>query len=154
MIKLQVIGYLGRDCTVSEVNGKNVINFTVAHSEKFKDGQGNLVDKTVWVSCAYWTDRTAIAPYLTKGQLVFVEGAPEAEAYTNKDGQQAAALRLRVFTIQLLGKSEGNQGGSGQQQNDQSSGRQSSAGSQSSGAEASTSESTSNMSEPADDLPF
>lgn len=152
MIKLQVIGYLGRDCTVSEVNGKNVINFTVAHSEKFKDGQGNLVDKTTWVSCAYWTDRTAIAPYLTKGQLVFVEGAPEAEAYTNKDGQQAAALRLRVFTIQLLGKSEGNQGGSGQQQQQQQ--NQQTSGSQSTGATSSPAESPSQVSEPADDLPF
>ena len=150
MIKLQVIGYLGRDCTVSEVNGKNVINFTVAHSEKFKDGQGNLVDKTVWVSCAYWTDRTAIAPYLTKGQLVFVEGAPEAEAYTNKDGQQAAALRLRVFTIQLLGKSEGNQGGSGQQQQQ----TQQSTSGHSTNTSAVPAETPSQVSEPADDLPF
>lgn len=153
MIKLQIIGHLGKDCTVNEVNGKNVINFTVAHSEKFKDGQGNLVDKTTWVSCSYWTDRTAIAPYLTKGQLIFAEGAPEAEAYTNKDGQQVAALRLRVFSIQLLGgKTDDNQGAGGQQQqNQQSSGSQSS-GSQSSGA--STSSSESQVSEPADDLPF
>jgi single-strand DNA-binding protein len=148
MIKLQVIGHLGRDCTVNEVNGKNVINFNVAHSEKFKDANGNLVDKTTWVSCSYWTDRTAIAPYLLKGQLVYVEGAPEAEAYTNKDGQQAAALRLRVFSIQLLGKSEGNQGGSGQQQS------QPSAASQSSGSSTSPAETPLQVSEPADDLPF
>lgn len=148
MIKLQVIGHLGRDCTVNEVNGKNVINFNVAHSEKFKDANGNLVDKTTWVSCSYWTDRTAIAPYLLKGQLVYVEGAPEAEAYTNKDGQQAAALRLRVFSIQLLGKSEGNQSGSGQQQN------QPSSASQSTGSSTSPSETPLQVSEPADDLPF
>jgi single-strand DNA-binding protein len=103
MIKLQIVGNLGGDCIQKEVNGKTVINFNVAHTEKYKDSQGNQVDKTTWVNCAYWTDRTAIAQYLTKGQLVFAEGAPEADGYTNKEGQVAATLRMRVLNIQLLG---------------------------------------------------
>lgn len=103
MIKLQVIGNLGKDCIVKEVNGKTVINFSVAHSERFKDAQGNLKERTTWVECAYWTDRTAVAQYLTKGKTVYVEGAPEADGYTNKDGQVAATLRLRVQNLQLLG---------------------------------------------------
>ena len=37
MIKLQVIGNLGKDCITNTVNGKTVMNFTVAHTEKFKD---------------------------------------------------------------------------------------------------------------------
>lgn len=103
MIKLQVIGNLGKDCIVKEVNGKNVINFSVAHTERFKDAQGNQKERTTWVECAYWTDRTAIAPYLLKGQMVFAEGSPEADGYLNKDNQPAATLRMRVQTIQLLG---------------------------------------------------
>ena len=47
MIKMQVIGRLGKDCVVNTVNGKNVINFTVAHSEKYKDSQGALQEKTI-----------------------------------------------------------------------------------------------------------
>jgi single-strand DNA-binding protein len=108
MIKLQVIGNLGADCIQKEVNGKTVINFNVAHSEKFKDAQGNLKERTTWVNCAYWTDRTAVAQYLTKGKTVYVEGAPEAEGYTNKEGQVTATLRLRVLSLQLLGGSEAN----------------------------------------------
>ena len=77
MIKLQVIGHLGRDAQVNNVNGKNVINFTVAHSERFKDAQGNQKDRTIWVDCAYWTDRTAVAPYLKKGTQVYAEGQPD-----------------------------------------------------------------------------
>ena len=103
MIKLQIIGNLGADCIQKEINGKTVINFNVAHSEKFKDAQGNLKEKTTWVNCAYWTDRTAVAQYLTKGRTVYAEGTPEAEAYTNKDGQPASTLRMRVLTVQLLG---------------------------------------------------
>lgn len=102
MIKLQIIGNLGKDCIQNDVNGKHVINFNVAHSEKFKDSSGNLVEKTIWVNCAYWTDRTAIAQYLTKGKTVYVEGIPEADAYM-KDNAPAATLRMRVHNIQLLG---------------------------------------------------
>jgi single-strand DNA-binding protein len=103
MIKLQVIGNLGKDCIVKEINGKNVINFSVAHTERYKDSQGNLKERTTWVECAYWTDRTAIAPYLTKGTTVYAEGSPEADAYMNKENQAAATLRMRVQNIQLLG---------------------------------------------------
>ena len=103
MIKLQVIGNLGKDCIAKEVNGKNVINFSVAHTEKYKDAQGNQKEKTTWVECAYWTDRTAIVPYLTKGTTVYAEGTPEADAYMNKDNQAAATLRMRVQSVQLLG---------------------------------------------------
>ncbi len=103
MIKMQVIGRLGKDCVVNAVNGKNVINFTVAHSEKYRDSQGTNQEKTIWVDCAYWTDRTAISPYLLKGTQVFVEGSPEVRNFTRQDGTGGASLSLRVREVQLLG---------------------------------------------------
>ena len=112
MIKMQIIGNLGKDCVVNTVNGKNVINFTVAHTEKFRDSQGNNQEKTTWVDCAYWTDKTAISPYLTKGKQVFVEGTPEVKSFQRNDGTPGASLSLRVREVQLLGgKSEGSGGG-------------------------------------------
>ena len=109
MIKLQVIGNLGKDCLVNSVNGKNVINFNVAHTEKYKDSQGVQNEKTTWVECAYWTDKTAIAPYLKKGTMVWVEGTPEVRQYTRNDGTSGSSLSLRVANVQLLGqKAEGN----------------------------------------------
>jgi single-strand DNA-binding protein len=114
MIKMQVIGNLGKDCVVNTVNGKNVINFTVAHTEKYRDSQGNNQEKTTWVDCAYWTDRTAVAPYLQKGTQVFVEGAPEVRSFTRGDGTAGASLSLRVREVQLLGRKGDNAGGSTQ----------------------------------------
>lgn len=144
MIKLQIIGHLGTDCTTNEVNGRTVINFPVAHSEKYKDSQGNLVEKTTWVKCAYWTDKTAIAQYLKKGQLVYAEGNPEAEGYLNKENQNAASLKMTVFRIQLLGSKNdnSNSGNSEQNSNYQSSGS------------SKVSQPVAEMEEPADDLPF
>lgn len=100
---MQVIGHLGKDCVVKEVSGKNVINFTVAHSEKWKDAQGNQKEKTTWVEAAYWTDKTTVAQYLTKGKQIYVEGIPEADAYKDKDDNAKGTLRLRVTSVQLLG---------------------------------------------------
>ena len=103
MIKMQIIGNLGKDCVVNTVNGKNVINFTVAHTEKYKDSQGVSQERTTWADCAYWTDRTAVAQYLTKGKQVFVEGQPEVRTFTRQDGTNGASLSLRVREVQLLG---------------------------------------------------
>jgi single-strand DNA-binding protein len=103
MIKLQVIGNLGKDATINTVNGKNVINFNMAHTERYKDSQGNQKDRTIWVECAYWTDKTAIQPYLKKGTQVYVEGNPDVRSFQTQDGKQGVSLTLRIQNIQLLG---------------------------------------------------
>ena len=147
MIKMQVIGRLGKDCVVNTVNGKNVINFTVAHSEKYKDSQGALQEKTIWVDCAYWTDRTAVAPYLQKGTQVFVEGQPEARSFQRNDGTPGSSLSLRVREVQLLGNKNENSGGSGSYQPSNN------ASSALSGNSSHT-PSPNEITEPVDDLPF
>jgi single-strand DNA-binding protein len=144
MIKMQVIGNLGKDCIVNTVNGKNVINFTVAHTEKYKDHQGVMQEKTTWVDCAYWTDRTAIATYLTKGKQVYVEGVPEARSFQRNDGTPGANLSLKVFQVQLLGGRGDSTPGSYQQ-----AGNASAAGL---GNQAVPS--VNDITEPVDDLPF
>jgi single-strand DNA-binding protein len=102
MIKLTAIGNLGKDAVLNNVNGKNVINFNVAHTESYKDKDGNKVDKTVWMDCSYWSERTGIAPYLKKGIKVYIEGQPEAKSFTTKDGVNGATLSVRVGLVQLL----------------------------------------------------
>lgn len=145
MIKLQVIGNLGKDALVNNVNGKNVINFTVAHTERFKDAQGNQKDKTIWVDCAYWTDRTAVAPYLKKGTQVYVEGQPDVRTYTTQDGRNGATLAVRVSSVQLLGsrgESGGSEGGGGYQAQP------------SYGTSPAPAQNANDLTEPLDDLPF
>jgi single-strand DNA-binding protein len=142
MIKMQIIGNLGKDCTVNTVNGKNVINFTVAHTEKYRDSQGNNQEKTTWVDCAYWTDRTALSPYLVKGKQVYAEGTPEVRSFTRQDGTAGASLSLRVREVQLLG-------GRGD-----SVGAAPSYSSASAGSSGGSIPAASEITEPIDDLPF
>jgi len=103
MIKMQVIGVIGQDATINNVNSKTVVNFSVAHSEKYKDQNGQVVNKTVWVNVSYWVDRTTIAQYLKKSTNVYLEGVPSVDVYKNKDGQTVPQLKLRATMVQLLG---------------------------------------------------
>lgn len=106
MIKLQFIGHLGRDVVKKEVNGATVFNFPVAVNERFKNAQGILEERTTWVDCALW-DKANVAPYLTQGVMVYVEGAPKLEAYVSTvTGALCGAIRLRVFSLQLLSRKE------------------------------------------------
>jgi single-strand DNA-binding protein len=109
MLKIQLIGRLGQDSVVNDVNGKKVVNFSVAHTEKYKNNQGGEVNKTTWVSCAYWTDKLNISNYLKKGTSVYVEGKPEVKTYTDKNsGNILPQLSMRVSSIQLLASQNSN----------------------------------------------
>lgn len=155
MIKLQVIGNLGKDCTTNTVNGKSVINFNVAHTEKFRNNQGAQQDKTIWVECAYWTDKTGIAPYLKKGTQVYVEGSPEVRTYAKNDGTTGVSLTLRVLSVQLLG-SRSDAGGSseGSYSGGYNAGSNYSSGGYASQASPNAQSAGNDISEPVDDLPF
>lgn len=104
MLKLAGIGNLGKDAVVNSVGGKTVINFSFAHTHSYIDGQGTKIEKTQWVECSQWTEKTGIAPYLKKGQQVYVEGQPEVVTYPKNDGSTGISLRCRVSQIQLCGK--------------------------------------------------
>ena len=108
MLKLQLIGNLGQDAVVNNVGGKNVINFSVAHTEKYKNSENVEVSKTTWVSCAYWTEKINLGNYLKKGTQVYLEGKPVAKTYSNSANEVVPQLSVRVSSLQLLssGKSE------------------------------------------------
>lgn len=103
MLKTTLIGNIGADATVKEISGKQAISFRVAHNEKYpKDGVKH--EKTVWVDCTIWRNQiTTLPDYLKRGQLVYLEGSPSADAYTNKEmGEVVSVLRLNVRNLELL----------------------------------------------------
>jgi single-strand DNA-binding protein len=75
----------------------------LAHSEKYKDAQGNIVNKSVWINVSWWSESSKILQYLQKGAQIFVEGIPSVDVYKNKDGQTVPQLKLRATMVQLLG---------------------------------------------------
>lgn len=103
MLKLQVIGHLGNDCTTKDIGGKKVINFSVAHTEKRKNNAGSVTEYTTWISCSWWLDNTSIAQYLKKGKQVYVEGSPSSSAFSDNQGKLRSSQNLNVRNLILLG---------------------------------------------------
>lgn len=117
MLKSQLIGYLGRDAVMHQYQTDNCLNFSVAHTDKYKDN-GVLKERTTWVSCSWWVDnKSPVGQYLKKGTLVYLEGYPEAKMWENQDGKKTCGLTIRVVKLELLGgKKESTQENTIQQQ--------------------------------------
>lgn len=142
MLRIQFIGHIGKDAVVRTLEGgSTVINFNVAHTEKYRNKNNELIEKTTWISCSYWAKSTAIAQYLTKGKQVYVEGKPEVDVY-NSTGRNAEGIvgqqKCIVSSVQLLGGRDG--GSQPAQQQPSSSGNRI--------------PDASEITEPIDDLPF
>lgn len=93
MICTTLIGTLGKDAEVKDLNGKKVINFSVAVNQGYGENK-----TTLWVDCAKWGEKTGIAEYLKKGTKVAVFGEPSLRKW---DG--GATITLRVQEIELVG---------------------------------------------------
>lgn len=104
-LEIEIVGNIGNDAVLKEMNGRKVLNFSVAHSERYKKQDGTLVENTTWLNCSYW-DAEKIAPYLKKGTMVMVKGKPGVSVYQNKAGQHVADLRCQVAVLRLLSKKE------------------------------------------------
>ena len=107
MLNTTIIGYVGQDATIKVINGKQVINFSVAHTDAFMkpDGNGGEVknEKTTWISCDYWTESNRLSGYIKKGTLVYVTGSPNVKAYSKAANELDVHFNLTVFRLELLG---------------------------------------------------
>jgi single-strand DNA-binding protein len=104
MLKIQLIGNVGLDSEIRQVNGKKAITFNVAENQSFTNGKGEKISKTTWVSCTLWRDAdqsTKLAEYLLKGTKVYVEGRPEFKTYTS-NGETVVSINLTVIHLELL----------------------------------------------------
>ncbi len=104
MIKMEMIGNIGQNAKQQEINGRYVTNFSVAHNQKTKDAEGNEVERTVWVSCSVFRDKsTDLYKYLTKGTKVFISGVPNVRTYSDSNGQIQAGINLLVKQLEFVG---------------------------------------------------
>lgn len=102
MIKMQIIGNIGKDAEAKDFNGKQFLCFSVAHTEKDKEGNA----KTTWVSCAKAVPAggTKLGAFLKKGVKVYVEGTPSVRTYQPQGGgAMQAVINLNVQDVQFIG---------------------------------------------------
>jgi single-stranded DNA-binding protein len=103
IMNIIIVGRLTRDAEVRTLsNDKQVVNFSVAVNDSYKNKQGERVEQVEYFNCAYWIS-AGVAKALTKGTLVELTGKVSAKAWTGRDGEAHASLNLLTSHIKLHG---------------------------------------------------
>lgn len=102
MLKVEIIGNLGADA-ISRANDKGkYLTFDIAHTDYFRDANGERVERTDWVSCSY-NGGERVAEYLKKGAKVFARGRLSVRTYRSNSGEWRAGLQCFVDDLVLCG---------------------------------------------------
>lgn len=101
---MNIIGRLTKDAQVSKTaNGREVVNFSIAVNDSYKNKEGQRIELTEYVDCSYWLT-PKVAPWLIQGLLVELSGRISARAWTGKDGNPKAGLSFHTSAIKPLAK--------------------------------------------------
>ena len=116
MNKVLLIGRLGTDPEARTFqNGGGVVSFTLATSERWKDGNGERKERTEWHRVSIFTEglRDVAERYLHKGDLVSIEGKLETRKWTDTQGSDhySTEVVLRPFRGELIMLGTPNQSG-------------------------------------------
>ena len=98
---------MGRLCHEPELKyiGENtppVTNFALAISRNYKNSQGNY--DTDFINCELWDKKAEIfCQYITKGQLVSVEGKLKVNKYISSSGENKIKIIVKVDEFNFVG---------------------------------------------------
>ncbi|HEX4780623.1 MAG TPA: single-stranded DNA-binding protein [Usitatibacter sp.] len=114
--KVIIIGNLGRDPETRYMpDGGAITNISVATTDKWKDKNGEMQEKTEWHRVAFFGKLAEIAAeYLKKGSQVYVEGRLQTRKWQDKEGQDKYMTEIVANQMQMLGSRQG-MGGAGRE---------------------------------------
>ena len=98
-------GNLTRDAELKATqSGKHVFNFDIAMNRSIKNQDGTRGDVAEFFKVVWWCDFSdKVAPYLTKGQKVAIEGRLSQRKY-QKDGQDRYVIEVIASNVVLIGQ--------------------------------------------------
>ena len=106
--KAILIGNLGKDPELRYTpGGQAVASFSLATSEKWRDKDGVMQDRTEWHNIVVWGRQAEIAKeYLAKGRQVYIEGRIQNRSWEDKDGNKRYTTEIIAQRMQFLGARE------------------------------------------------
>lgn len=107
MLKSEVIGNIGSDAIVKQINGRDYVSFSVAHQRS--------KEETVWISVLWYGNGGNLLQYLTSGKQVFVRGDMVVKTYTGRNNELRVSLNLNANEVQLVGNRQESQSRSAQE---------------------------------------
>lgn len=104
MLKIELIGNLGADAEVKDVNGSRFVTMRVAQTDRWKTDNGDTKESTTWVDVTYNNVESEVIKFLKAGTKVFVRGNGRTRLYSSKkDRCMKAGLTLAATEIELVG---------------------------------------------------
>ena len=100
--KVILVGNLGADPeSRSFNNGGEVVNFSVATSENWKDRDGNRQERTEWHNVVIFNENLGrvAKSYLRKGSKVYLEGQLQTRKWTDQSGNDKYIDRGRAAAL-------------------------------------------------------
>ena len=107
--KVILVGNLGKDPEVRFTpNGQALAKFPVATTEKWRDQQGQMQERTEWHNVVVWGKQAEnCGQYLAKGRQVYVEGRIQTRSWDDKDGNKRYATDIVAQNVRFLGGGRG-----------------------------------------------
>lgn len=103
---MNITGRLTRDAEVRTTSqDKQVVNFSVATHDSYRNKQGERIEQTTYFDCSYWITPN-VAKLLTKGILVELTGRVSTRVWVGNDGEPRAGLNFHTSQIKLHGGSK------------------------------------------------
>ena len=117
--KILLLGNVGKDPEVRDINGGKVVSFTLATTDRAytKQNGTQVPEHTDWHNCTCF-GKTAdfVANYIRKGSKVFVEGKIRYRSYQDQSGATKWVTEIIVDRLDNLTPRADNQQGGYQQQ--------------------------------------
>ncbi len=107
---MNIIGRLTKDAVVCTApSTKQVVNFSVAINDSYRDKQGGRTENATYLDCSYWVT-PKVAGLFKKGTIVELAERVSTRAWIGKDGEAHAALNFHTSQIKVHGNSKKNDG--------------------------------------------
>ena len=109
--KVLIIGRLGRDPEMRFTpSGRPVTTFSVGTSRTWNTADGERKTETEWFNIVAWSALAEICKqYLTKGQLVYIEGRLQTRHWEDSEGNKHNTIEIVANEMIMLDdRREGN----------------------------------------------
>ena len=101
--KVQLIGHVGQDPEIKQLENGRVANFTIATNDSYTNAKGEKVEQTEWHRVSAWGKTVdIIEQLLKKGSHVAIEGKLTHRSYDDKDGNKRYITEVVANELVLL----------------------------------------------------
>jgi len=102
--KVILLGNIGKDPEVRETKAGNIVNLTMATSEKYTDKSGQKQENTEWHNLVVFGKLAdVVAKYVKKGDKLYVEGSITTRKWEDKEGNTRYTTEVKVRDLTMLG---------------------------------------------------